>query len=275
MNRRTFIESLGAAGLLAALTPAGRVARAGSTPAHAFPLYVNALARGAWDVSLFCDPKSDGGKLYPANTFAMADCKQIGPFLLSPMSVGAQQFFTRYTQQILLINGVFAETIDHDTGQQIAMTGSSTQGYPTFGAMIASKLGKGFGLPFLSANAYDQTANLVAKTLATPSVVTAMQQAAGSSSTFSAADSAIITNAVAARLARTQAAAQNLTRRTQTGLLQEARQGWAAFPGILQTMADLQANVPITDGGVVGGPAPTPARTTRSSWAFKWAWQAM
>ena len=253
MDRRRFLETLAAAGLMATLDPMGRVARAATAPAHASPLFVNALARGAWDVTLFCDPKSDGGKLYPANTYAMADCTQVGPFLMAPSSVGAIQFFQRYTQQILLLNGIFAETIDHDTGQQIAMSGSSAQGFPAFGALAAAQLGPTLGLPFVSAGAYDQTASLVAKTLASPNIVTALQKASGAGS-YNATDSAIITNAVAARLARVQSAATTPNRRALAGLLQRARQGWESFPGVLQTIADLQANVPVSDGVVAGGP---------------------
>ena len=254
MDRRKFIETLGAAGLMATLGPGGRPARAQSTPSHNLPLFVNALAAGAWDVSLFLDPKTDGQKLYPANLFKESDYVQTGAFTLGPASTGALQFFKRYSSKILLLNGVFAETIDHVTGQQLSMSGSSQQGFPCFSALAAAKAGASLGLPFISGGSYDETAKLVAKTLAVPSVVTAMRSVSDSTaSAYSNADITVITNAVAARLARKKAAAATPNRQKVTGLLDQARQGWAAFPGVLQTLADLQANVPVTDGGVVGG----------------------
>lgn len=255
MDRRKFIESLGAAGLMAALGAHGRPARAQSTPSHNLPLFVSGLATGAWDVSLFFDPKTDGQRLYPANNFAQSDLVQVGNFTLGPVSTGAVQFFQRYTNQILLLNGVFAETIDHNTGQQLAMSGSAQQGFPCFSALIAAQAGANLGLPFISGGAYDETARLVAKTLAVPSVVTAMRSVTGSTgSAYSNADITVITNAVAARLARKHAGSAAMpNRKNLTGVLEQARLGWSAFPGVLQTLADLQANVPITDS-VVGGP---------------------
>ena len=262
MDRRKFIETLGAAGLMATLGPGGRPARAQSTPAHNLPLFVNALAMGAWDVSLFVDPKTDGQKLYPGNLFQQSDLVQAGAFTLGPTSTGAVQFFQRYASKLLLINGVFAETIDHVTGQQLAMSGSTQQGFPCFSALIAATAGARLGLPFVSGGSYDETARTVAKTLAVPSVVTAMRSVANASaSAYSSADIGVITNAVAVRLARKQAIAATPNRRLATGLLNQARQGWSAFPAVLQTLADLQANVPITDGGVVGGPG---AETTNN-----------
>lgn len=255
MDRRRFIETLGAAGLMAALGPNGRPARAAqATPSHNLPLFVHALAQGAWDVTLFLDPKTDGQRLYPGNLFSESDLVQTGAFSLGPVSTGALQFFARYAPKILLINGIYAETIDHNTGQQLAMSGSSQQGFPCFSALTAAMAGPTLGLPFVSGGSYDETAKTVAKTLAVPSVVTAMQSVGNTSaSAYSTADITVITNAVAARLARKQAAAATSNRHQQIGLLNQARQGWSAFPGVLQTLADLQANVPITDG-VVGGP---------------------
>ncbi len=253
MDRRRFIETLGAAGLMAVVGPNGRPARAQAAPSHGLPLFVNALASGSWDVSLFLDPKTDGQRLYPGNLFAQADLVQTGAFTLGPVSTAAVQFFQRYGAKILLINGIYAETIDHNTGQQLSMSGSTQQGFPCFSALIAAKAGASLGLPFISGGSYDETAKTVAKTLAVPSVVTAMQSVSNTSgSAYSTADIAVITNAVAARLARKQAAAATSNRHQLIGLLNQARQGWAAFPGVLQTLADLQANVPVTDG-VVGG----------------------
>ena len=262
MDRRKFIETLGAAGLMAAIGANGRPARAQSKVSHNLPLFVNALGNGAWDVTLFVDPKTDKQRLYPGNLFNEGDLVQAGAFTLGPVSKGAVQFFQRYSSKILLINGVFAETIDHLTGQQIAMSGSSQQGFPCFSALIAAQAGASLGLPFVSGGSYDETAKTVAKTLAVPSVITAMRSVSDTSaSAYSTSDITVITNAVAARLARKRSASATPNSQKLLGLLDQARQGWSSFPGVLQTLADLQANVPVTDT-VVGGPG---ANTTTNN----------
>ncbi|MES2745485.1 MAG: DUF1501 domain-containing protein [Bdellovibrionota bacterium] len=245
MERRNFIKSVGAAGVLSLI--GNRLAPPLlAAPATDKPLFITATCPGGWDVSLFCDPRY--GADFPLNRFGEGDLRKFGPFTLGPGSAAAVQFFERYSKKIMLLNGVFAETIDHGVGQRLACSGGAGTGFPCFDALVAASLGPTLGLSFISGGGYDETAHEIAKTLSAPSLIQAMSSTIGKDNVFSSSDTSAISASIAARLKRKQAQAQLAIRQKNMNLLAQARQGWGAFPGVLKTVADLQAKVPLVQG---------------------------
>lgn len=249
LARRDFLRLAGAAG--AGLLTGGLKPRAARAATPSLPLLVVANAFGGADVSLFCDPKS--GPLYPLNNFTANDYTQVGPFTLGPASLAAVQYFQRYQSKILLINGIYPGTISHAAGQSLAMSGSSLPNFPSLTALMAAHYGRDLGLSFVSSGGYDQTHHEVGKTLSTPSLLTALSGVSGASPVYSAADLTAINGRIQARLQKQLAAATMPSVRDSLLQVQAARQGWAAYPDVVATIADLQAHVPLVDG-VVGNP---------------------
>lgn len=247
LPRREFLRLAGAAGALAAAGLRPRRARA-EVP-HDLPLLAVANAWGGADVSIFCDPKF--GPLYPLNNFSAGDLIEVGPFSLAPSAPAAVQFFRRYSDKILLVNGIYAATISHEAGQSLAMSGSARAHFPCLAALAAATWGRQRGLSFVSSGNYDQTSQLVGKTLCNPSLLTALRGVAGASTTFSGPDLQALGARTQARLQRRIAAATMPAERNAAAQLLAARQGWDAYGDVVTTIADIAANVPAVDG-VVG-----------------------
>ncbi|MBC7661150.1 MAG: DUF1501 domain-containing protein [Chitinophagaceae bacterium] len=250
MDRRNFLQGLGAAGIVSmADGPFGGSLKAASLPDR--PLYINASCSGGWDVSYFCDPKF--GANFPLNKFTANDLKKIGPFTLGPMSTGALQFFQKYESQIMLINGVYAETINHDVGNRLTSSGSADAGFPCFDALVAACLGPSLGLSFISGGGYDETGHIVAKSIASDSLVSALASMSGAAGPFLPADLSAVSAAVNARLQRKRVSETLDVRQRNMDFLSNSRKGWDSFPAVVKTIADLRANVPLVVD-VTGGP---------------------
>lgn len=75
-----------------------------------------------------------------------------------------QAFFEKYQNRVRVVNGVDTATNNHDIGTRAAGSGQNTDGYPSFGALAASTLGRDKALAYVSNGGYDATQGLVATT---------------------------------------------------------------------------------------------------------------
>jgi hypothetical protein len=86
----------------------------------------------------------------------------------APYAVGGQDFFEKYAQRLLVINGLNAETNNHNVGSRNAWSGKMAAGTPTLaGLLSAIYAGEAPGtlpLAFLSTGGYDETLGLVPAT---------------------------------------------------------------------------------------------------------------
>ena len=126
MNRRTFFSTT-ASGLLVPLA-----LRAEEQQERNF---IFIFADGGWDpctvfAPLFDNPHADllpDSERMDIHGFSLVD---------SPMRPSVRTFFQRYASDTVVFNGLDLQTVSHERGKQIVMTGS-TQGEEDWGAYIA------------------------------------------------------------------------------------------------------------------------------------------
>jgi hypothetical protein len=163
LDRRAFLKLAGATGVVLGCPPWLRGAQA-SEP-FTGPYWVTIDAGGGWDPTMLCDPK---GKLTadavsPINNFMVDDIVSVGPFQVAPVD-GHQAFFERFRDQLLVINGIDAQTVSHETGNRHTWSGSTDPNVPALAALIAATSTPLPTLGFLSYGGYDRTAGLIAPT---------------------------------------------------------------------------------------------------------------
>jgi hypothetical protein len=166
MKRREFIKLLGMAGLTAMSPWPRSLARAQSAP-YTGPLFVSIAAGGAWDVTSFCDPKENVGGEPEINHWSRnASTRSVAGTGIdyAPFAINSE-FFDRFGSDMLVINGVDAQTNSHDVGVRHNWSGRIPHGYPTFAAVAATALGTDLPLAYLSSGGYRETAGLTPYTV--------------------------------------------------------------------------------------------------------------
>lgn len=163
-GRRDFLRLASIAGLTVAGPTAPMIARA-SGERFQGPWLVTVHAGGGWDPTLLCDPKGRASEAEadPVNRYFTGDIQEVGPFRLAPLE-GNREFFTRWGSQLLVLNGLDAQTNSHDTGTRHVWSGSMTADMPSIGALNAVKVDRRPALAFLSNGGYDVTAGVIAAT---------------------------------------------------------------------------------------------------------------
>jgi hypothetical protein len=158
MNRREFGKLLGLAGLS---TVSGLPLKmASAAEVYSGPFFISLAAIGGWDVTSFCDPKANvAGERVINNWAESASIEQIGNIAYAPVA-NNKQFFERFYQDMLVVNGVDAQTNSHDDGQRHTWSGRIARGYPSFGAIAASALGSTLPLGLVHDSGYSETAGI-------------------------------------------------------------------------------------------------------------------
>ncbi len=195
MDRRRFIKLSTAAGLALA-TPLNRHALASEDLApFEGPYWLTINLAGAWDSTLFCDPKGDVtdgtgngvvNQCYTredigVHTFNGVDLPLAPGLRLNgsddsyyhhvPMMGGAPVHVIDHLAQrgLTIINGIDAGLTNHRFGEQMAMAGSTKADFPTLAAMAAyhrmvDRPDRNGPMPLLSFGGYDGTGNLLPAT---------------------------------------------------------------------------------------------------------------
>jgi len=180
MNRREFLRILSSVGVgLSCGIPVSSKLYAANDN-YQGPLWIMVNADGGWDVTSLCDPKGYKGALdasnpdrvnnYDAADIGVAGNLQFAPppmiyqqggALYDPSIFTAQQFYTKYYQDLLVINGIDSLTNSHNDGQLHNFSGRLRVGYPSFGALVAGSIASNLPLSFLTNGGYSHTADLV------------------------------------------------------------------------------------------------------------------
>ena len=161
MERRTFVKSL--------LAPA-----AGAVSGFQLPLanaadydgklFVFVQADGGWDPTSFCDPKANTPGERVINHWAEAgEIRQAGNLFYADFS-NNEEFFEKYYERMLVINGVDAQTNSHSAGVVHNWSGRVSEGYPSMTALLAAHHAPGLSLSYLSFGGFSNTARLIAFT---------------------------------------------------------------------------------------------------------------
>lgn len=158
MKRREFTKLLGMAGLSTVAPWPTNVASAAEP--YSGPFYISLAAIGGWDVTSFCDPKANQPGERDINSWASSgDIQQIGNISYAPVAKN-QEFFERFYQDMLVINGLDTQTNSHDDGRRHTWSGRLGFGYPSFGAIASSVLAPDLALSLVHANGYSETAGI-------------------------------------------------------------------------------------------------------------------
>ena len=160
MKRRDFLKQsfiLGAAGLIA---PVPKVYSA-SADGYSGRLLVTLQVDGGWDVTSFCDPKMNVAGEQDINNWAnTAETQTAGNLSYAPFADNAA-FFDKYYQDMLIINGVDAQTNSHSTGVLHNWSGRNSSGYPSITAMFAAHNAPDQPLSYINSGGFAYTADLI------------------------------------------------------------------------------------------------------------------
>jgi len=160
MKRRDFLKQsfiIGAAGLVA---PVPKIFGA---PADGYSgrLLVTLQVDGGWDVTSFCDPKMNVTGERDINNWAnTAETQTAGNISYAPFADNAA-FFDKYYQDMLVINGVDAQTNSHSTGVLHNWSGRNSEGYPSITAMFAAHNAPDQPLSYVNSGGFGYTADLI------------------------------------------------------------------------------------------------------------------
>ncbi len=160
MKRRDFLKNtmiMGAAGLIAPGAKLYGAVEGGYTGR----LLVQLQLEGGWDVSSYCDPKvNQPGEKAITQWSESNEIMQAGNIPFAPYANNAE-FFQKYYRDMLVINGVDAQTNSHSTGVTHNWSGRNSVGYPTLSAMFAARNAPEQPLSYVSFGGFSETANLV------------------------------------------------------------------------------------------------------------------
>jgi len=136
-SRRGFVKSVALGAGALASTAGFRVMASGSAP-YSGKLLVTLQLDGGADVTQLCDPKvNTPGELKINNWAETADPGQVGNLLFAPVADNVN-LFNRFGADMLVVNGVDAQTNSHETGRLFNWTGSNAEGRPSLTALHAA-----------------------------------------------------------------------------------------------------------------------------------------
>lgn len=158
MNRRDLLKQMSLASA-ALLMPSARVFAAPEDYTGRF--FITLQAAGAWDVSSFCDPKANQSGEPEINTWSRSESIQTaGNIAYAPFGNNAA-FFDAYYQDMMVINGIDAQTNSHTTGVLHNWSGRNSGNYPSLTALFSAANAPELPLAYLNFGGYSETANLV------------------------------------------------------------------------------------------------------------------
>jgi hypothetical protein len=138
ISRRNILKSLG----LGCLIPSKVFAE--STNERKF-LFI--FCNGGWDPTLVFAPSRNNPHVYSEPNSMEVNINGI-PLVDSPDRPKVREFFEQWGEQCLIINGIDLETVAHDRGKRLLMTGKAN-GFDDWGALISSYALNSYAAPYL------------------------------------------------------------------------------------------------------------------------------
>lgn len=158
MQRRQLIKHL-IAGSSALALPGGRVFAAPEDYSGRF--FVTLQVDGAWDVSSFCDPKVNQSGEPEINHWSRnAGIGTAGNIQYASFANNGA-FFQKYYRDMLIVNGVDAQTNSHTTGVLHNWSGRNSAGYPSLTALFSLLNAPNLPLAYMNFGGYAETAKLI------------------------------------------------------------------------------------------------------------------
>ncbi len=157
MNRRAFLKATGA--LAASATAGFRLPIAQAANARQ-KLAVFIQADGGWDPTSFCDPKTNTTGEPIINHWAESnETQQAGNIPYAPFA-GNKAFFEKHHRNMLVVNGVDAQTNSHTVGIVHNWSGRNSEGYPATTAMLAAHSAAELPVSYINFGGYSETGGL-------------------------------------------------------------------------------------------------------------------
>lgn len=160
MNRRDFIHKLTLAagwGSLGLTAPAPLFAQTN----YSGKLLFNLQLDGGLDVTSFCDPKSNQPGEDEINIWARSqEIQTAGNINYAPFA-GNANLFNKYHRDMLVINGVDAQTNSHTVGVIHNWSGRNSNGYPSITSLHAATNAPTLPLSYLNFGGFGNTEGLV------------------------------------------------------------------------------------------------------------------
>ena len=161
LSRRALLQNLVLAtgGLALAPLTSSRVYAAGKS--YKGKLLVTLQLNGGADVTSFCDPKTNTKGQPKINHWADgAGPETAGRIAYAPVAKNAR-FFKKFRKNMLVVNGVDAQTNAHTTGVLYNWSGRNSVGAPSLTALHAAKNSPELPMAYTTMGGYSQTAGLI------------------------------------------------------------------------------------------------------------------
>ena len=160
MKRRDFLIKSMLLGITGMAMPVPRIYGA-SEEGYSGRLLITLQAEGGWDVSSFCDPKENqSGEKPITNWSKSAKTQEVGNILYAPFAKN-DWFFKKYHKDLLVINGVDAQTNSHTTGVLHNWSGRNSEGFPSITALHAAYNAPKQPLSYINFGGFGQTGDVI------------------------------------------------------------------------------------------------------------------
>ena len=160
MKRRDFLIKSMLLGITGMAMPVPRIYGA-SEEGYSGRLLITLQAEGGWDVSSFCDPKENQrGEKPITNWSKSAKTQEVGNILYAPFAKN-DWFFKKYHKDMLVINGVDAQTNSHTTGVLHNWSGRNSEGFPSITALHAAHNAPEQPLSYVNFGGFGQTGGVI------------------------------------------------------------------------------------------------------------------
>jgi len=163
MKKRSLLKAIAYAAGLPALGGVSGSLLAQS--AYTGKLLVTVQLDGGVDVTSFCDPKMNVAGEPEINRWARTlETRQAGNIAYAPYAANAT-FFEKYFQDMLVINGVDAQTNSHSVGIVNNWSGRNSDGFPSITALMAAENAPTLPLSYLNFGGFGDTSGVIRSTV--------------------------------------------------------------------------------------------------------------
>ncbi len=163
MKRRGLIKALAYAAGFPALGGVSGSLLAQS--AYTGKLLITVQLDGGVDVTSFCDPKMNIAGEPEINRWARTlQTQQAGNIAYAPYA-GNATFFDKYFQDMLVINGIDAQTNSHSVGIVNNWSGRNSDGFPSITALMAAENAPTLPLSYLNFGGFGDTSGVIRSTV--------------------------------------------------------------------------------------------------------------
>jgi hypothetical protein len=127
-------------------------------------LVVTIQAEGGWDVAGLCDPKMNVAGESIINTWAQSqEIQQAGNIRYAPFANNTQ-FFEKYYKDMLVINGIDAQTNSHTAGVTHNWSGRISAGYPSLTSLYSHVSNPDMAMSYINNGGYSESAGIIRST---------------------------------------------------------------------------------------------------------------